>query len=113
MLTEIVQLLPALMLALIKLTLPAPAVAVNVPPQLLLALEGLATTIAPGEVGNVSVNVTLLMALFGFGLVIVNVNMDMSPAKIGLARKRLPICGGATTVRVAAAAPPLPVLAPV
>lgn len=93
------------MLPVVRLILLAPAVGAKVPPQVFVLLGGLATTIAPGEVGNVSVNATLLIALFWFGFVMVKVSVDIPPAKIGLGANCLLIWGGESTVSVAEAEP--------
>ena len=69
---------------------PAPATGakVGVPQPLVAAPVGLATTIAPGEVGKVSVKLTLLTAT-GLGLVIVKLSADEPLALIGVGLKLL------------------------
>lgn len=85
----------------------------GVPQPLVLALGAAATCIAPGIMGNVSAKATPFSAVVGFGLVRVKVNVVGAPIAIGLGAKLLLIVGGATetTVRVAVAATPGPVLA--
>lgn len=62
--TLMVQDAPPLKEPPVRLIEPAPDVAVNVPPQLLIAPFGLATSMLPGDVGNVSENATLLNVVF-------------------------------------------------
>ncbi len=97
-----------------KLTLPAPAVGAKVgdPQPLVDALVGLATTIAPGAAGKVSVKATPEMALFGFGLLIVKVSVLVPPVRIGLGAKALSICGANSTNSVSLAEPVGPALVP-
>src|SRR5258708_17421564 len=99
-----------------RLTLVAPAVAVKLPPQVLLTLKpvgGLATVICTGKFGSVSVKATPLMGLFWLGLVIVNDSLDVPPGMIGESRNFLTICGGASMVNCALPEPLLPLLVPV
>lgn len=83
-LTLIVQVLFAAMLPFENEILAAPAVGANVgEPQPVVEAPGvLATTIAPGEVGNVSVKFRPLNEE-GVGLVIVKVRVEMPPTVVG------------------------------
>jgi len=83
-------------------TLPEPAVAV--PPQVLVNAFGVATTI---PAGNGSINATPFRALL-LGLVIVSVRLVVPFNGILAAPNAFPIDGGATTVTLADAVPPLP-----
>jgi len=74
--------------------------------------KGVATVIAPGEVGNVSVNVNPVSAKSVFGLVIVKVRVEVPPVVIGFGANRLEIWGGRMAVRFALAEPPGPVFGP-
>ena len=93
--------------------LPAVGTKVGVPQPLVLALGVGATTMAPGIVGNVSLKAIPVRIVDGFGLVRVNVKVVGTPIATGLGEKLLLIVGGAvlTTVSVAVAATPAPVLA--
>ena len=71
-LTEIVQELPAESVPPDKLIVLEPAVAVTVPPQVLLTPGGLATS---SPEGRLSVKATLLSAIVVFGLLIVKVRV--------------------------------------
>src|SRR5713226_9079801 len=84
-----------------------PAAAVNVPPQLSLAL-GTAATCRP--VGKLSVTATPLKAVPVFGLVMVKVRVEVPPTEVVVGEKALLILGGATTVRPADAVLPVPPL---
>ena len=77
-----------------------------------VAPVGVATTIAPGVVGNVSLNATPLKELSGFGLVIVNVRVEMPPVRIGFGAKSLAMVGGEIAVIESLADPPAPVFCP-
>ena len=74
-----------------------PAAAVNVPPQLSLAL-GTAATCRP--VGKLSVTATPLKAVPVFGLVMVKVRVEVPPTAVVVGEKALLMLGGATTVSV-------------
>jgi hypothetical protein len=80
-----------------------------------LALNGVATTIIPGVVGNTSLNATPVNATDAFGLVIVNASVDFIPATIEFGANDFAMLGGVTapTVKAAAAAFPVPALAEV
>jgi len=84
-----------------------PAAAVNVPPQLSLAL-GTAATCRPG--GKLSVTATPLNAVELFGLVMVNVRVEVPPTEVLVGEKALLMLGGATTVTLAIAVLPVPPL---
>jgi hypothetical protein len=83
-LTLMVQVLLAAMLPLENVIDPAPATGANVgePQPVVEAFGVLATTIAPGEVGNVSVKFSPLNEE-GVGLVIVNVRVETPPTVVG------------------------------
>src|SRR6266849_2724163 len=83
------------------------AAAVNVPPQLSLAL-GTAATCRP--VGKLSVTATPLKAVPVLGLVMVKVRVEVPPTEVVVGEKALLILGGATTVRPADAVLPVPPL---
>ena len=78
-----VQELFAAMVPPVKDTEPAPAVAVNVPPHVLVVVDGVATTMACGMVGNVSANATAVIAAF-VPLPNVNVSVLFCPNCTGL-----------------------------
>src|SRR5882724_12861454 len=101
-----VQLLLAAMVPPVSETLPEPATAVAVPPHVLLKPFGVAIT---RPAGNVSVNATPVSATaFAPGLVMVKVN-DVVPFNGTLAAPNaLAIDGGATTLMLAEAVPPVP-----
>jgi len=105
MFTETVQVPPAAIVAPLKEIEPAPATGVNVgAPQPVVVAEGVpATTIAPGEVGNVSVKATLLRAFAEFEFVMMKVSVDTPPARIGFGANCLEIDGGSTAFKVAVA----------
>jgi hypothetical protein len=86
--------------------LPDPAAAVATPPQVFVSPFGVATTI---PTGNESVNATPVSATaLAAGLVMVKVK-DVVPFNGRLpAPKALAIEGGATTLRLADAVPPVP-----
>jgi hypothetical protein len=90
-----------------RLTKDEPAAAVTVPPQLLLRLEGVATSI-PG--GRMSANETPVRLVLLFGLPTVIVSEVVPFARILAAPNALLITGGATTVMEADAAVPVPPL---
>jgi hypothetical protein len=84
--------------------IPVGAVAVSVPPQ--TVAEALATV---RPVGSVSVNATPVRAtVLAAGLVIVNVSEVVAFSAMLLGLKTLAIDGGATTVMLAEAVPPVP-----
>src|SRR5258708_15590077 len=87
-------------------TLPDPATAVAVPPQVLVSPFGVATT---SPTGNVSVNATpFSVTALAAGLVMVKVS-DVVPFNgIAAAPNALAIDGGATTSIKAVAVPPVP-----
>ena len=101
------QVPPAATVPPTKLTLAAPATGAKtgMPHPLVLAAGVGATTIAPGEVGKVSLNCTATSAVAGFGLVIVKVSVVGTFGLTGLGANILAIDGGCTdTVRSAVAA---------
>src|SRR5713101_965372 len=100
-----VQLLLVAMPAPVSDTLPEPATAVAVPPQLLTNPLGVATTIPAGKV---SVNATPLRgARLIPGLVMVKVSEVVPLNGTLVAPKALAIDGGPNTVRFAVAVPPV------
>src|SRR5438552_273467 len=100
-LTEIVHELLIATVPPLRLTLPLPAVAVVVPPQVLLRPFGVATT---SPAGNVSVNATPVSAtVFAAGLVIVKVTLVVPFTGIAAAPNALLMLGGATTDSVCCA----------
>src|ERR1700691_4900546 len=104
--TVIVQDAETAMFPPVRLTLPLPATAVAVPPQLLTSPLGVATS---SPAGNVSVNATpACAAVLAAGLVRVNVRLVVPFNAISGAPNTLAIDGGATTIRVADAATPGP-----
>src|SRR5437016_807594 len=99
--TEIVHELLIATVPPLRLTLPLPAVAVVVPPQVLLRPFGVATT---SPAGNVSVNATPVSAtVFAAGLVIVKVRLVVPFTGIAAAPNALLMLGGATTDSVCCA----------
>jgi len=83
-----------------------PAVAVNVPPHVLLA-PGTAATCRP--VGKVSLTATPLKAVPVLGLVMVKVKLEVPPTVVLAGEKALLMLGGATTVSMAVLLPePVP-----
>src|SRR5438445_94097 len=104
MFNEIVQLALTARAPADKLTLPDPAVAVAVPPQVLVSALGVATTI---PAGNESVNVIPLRATVVFGLLTVNVRLVTAFVAILAAPKAFEIVGGHTTVIVTLCGVPL------
>jgi hypothetical protein len=104
--TVIVQVLLEAAVPPVNETLPDPAVAVAVPPQVLVNPLGVATTI---PAGNVSVNATPVSATaLAAGFVIVKVSevIPFRTTVVGL--NALAIDGGATTLMDAEAVPPVP-----
>ncbi len=96
--------------------LPLPAVAVTVPPQVLLTLGVLATTSvalpAPPLTGSVSLKVTPLRSAVAlvFGLLIVKVTVLVPFFGMLVGLNALLIVGGPTTVKFAEAVFPVPPL---
>jgi hypothetical protein len=87
-------------------TLPEPGTAVAVPPQLFVSPFGVATT---SPTGRVSVNATpVSAAVLAAGFVVENVNEVVPFSGIEAAPKTLATEGGASTVRLAEAVPPVP-----
>jgi len=82
----------------VRLTLPVPAVAVAVPPKVLVRPDGVATT---SPLGKVSVTATPLKAVAPFGSVMVKVKLVVPPTTTLAAPNALLIDGGATTSRLA------------
>ena len=89
-----------------------PPLSCKVPPQVLVVVSGVATVVAAGDMGKVSVNAKPVSESFWFGLVIVKVNLDVPPARIGLGENNFVIAGGCKTVRAAVALPVDPVFVP-
>ena len=101
-----VQLLLAAMFPPVSETLPEPATAVAVPPHVLVKPFGVATT---KPAGSVSVNATPVSATaFAPGLVMVNVSDVVPFSGTKAAPNALAIDGGATTLMLAEAVPPVP-----
>ena len=95
------QMVPAATVPPLRLTLPLPAVAVVVPPHVLLSPFGVATTSPPG---NVSVKATPFSAtVFAAGLVMVNVKLVVPFTAIVAAPNALLMLGGVTTDSVCCA----------
>src|ERR1700722_93648 len=89
-----------------RLTLPDPATAVIVPPpQLPVSPFGVATF---NPLGNESITPTPVSDAVAFGLVIVKLSDVVPFRRMLLAPNDLLIVGGATTVSVAEAVPPVP-----
>src|SRR6266567_1017391 len=101
-----VQLLLTAIVPPVSETLPEPATAVAAPPQVLVNPFGVATTM---PAGNVSVNATPVSATaFAPGLVMVKVSEVVPFSGRFAAPKALAIDGGATTLMLADAVPPVP-----
>src|ERR1700761_1989882 len=84
--------------------MPVGAVVVNVPPQTVAVAFA---TVRP--VGSVSVNATPVSAtVFAAGLVMVNVSEVVAFSAIEAGLNTLAIAGGATTLTLAVAVPPVP-----
>lgn len=104
--TLTVQELATAMLPPVRLTLPEPATALSVPPQLLTAPFGLATT---SLAGNVSLKATPASgSRLTAGLVMVKVRVETPVGAIVDGLNALAIDGGASTWSVAVAVPPVP-----
>jgi hypothetical protein len=90
----------------VRETIPEPATAVAVPPQLFVNPLGVATTI---PAGSVSANATpVSAAVFAVGFEVENVSEVVPFSGIEAAPKALAIEGGASTVKLADAVPPVP-----
>ena len=85
---------------------PATGAKVGVPQPLVVALVGLATTMAPGKVGNISVKFKPLTAP-ALGLVKVNVSVETPLTLVGFGEKlfEMVILTGLIMTVVAAPAP--------
>src|SRR2546430_2305303 len=84
--------------------IPVGAVVVSVPPQTVALALATVSPVGRGSVKPTPVRATVLPA----GLVIVNVSEVVALSAIVLGLKAFAIDGGATTVRVAEAVPPVP-----
>ena len=95
-----------------RLITPVPAVAVAVPPQVLVTLGTAATTNVPVAEGSVSLKATPVRspATAMFGLLTVKVRVVLPFSGMLAAPNALLIVGGATTVIVAFAVLPVPAL---
>jgi hypothetical protein len=100
---------PAPIDAPLKLMLLTPAVAVNVPPQVLIVPTGVVLTTVPGYVSE---KATPVSALFWFGFVRVKVSVEVPLARIGFGANSFVMLGGCRTVSDAAALPVEPVFVP-
>ena len=100
-----VQLLLMAMLPPDKLTKPVAAVAVTVPPQVLLSALGVATNKLDGKL---SVNATLLSAAVVLELVMVSWSAVVPPLAIKAVVNVLLMVGLSTTTKVALAVLPVP-----
>src|SRR5437763_634061 len=91
---------------------PVPAVAVTVPPQVLVNALGVATTSVPVVEGSVSLNATPVRspAATALGLVTVNVNEVLPFSGTLAAPNALLTVGGTTTVSEALEVLPVPAL---
>jgi hypothetical protein len=90
----------------VKETLPEPATAVAVPPHVFASPFGVATT---SPAGSVSVNATpVSAAVFAAGFVVESVSEVVPFSGMKTAPKALVMEGGASTVRLADAVPPVP-----
>src|ERR1700753_1750346 len=87
---------PTARLALEKLTLPEPAVAVTVPPQVLVT-PGVAATTSPA--GSVSVKLASTAMLLG--LVTAKPNVEEAPTATVVGLKLFTMCSGSTIVMLA------------
>lgn len=91
----------------LKLTVVLPAAGANVgAPQPAVVAFGVAATSMPA--GNASVKATPVRAVPVFGFVIVNVSVLTPPTTIGFGENAFAIEGGATTLMLADAVPPVP-----
>ncbi len=82
--------------------LPLPAIAVNVPPQVVVALGGVATTMLPGKTGRVSVNVTFVSDI-ELELFRIKVIVDFALIIVEFGEKDFVMFGLARTVALAVA----------
>ena len=103
--TVIVQLLLMAMLPPDKLTKPVVAVAVTVPPQVLLSALGVATNKLAGKL---SVNATLLSVEVVLKLVMVSLSAVVVPLAIKAGVNVLLMVGFGNTTKVAHAVLPVP-----
>jgi hypothetical protein len=90
-----------------RLTEPEPAVAVAVPPHVLLRLFGVATT---KPAGKLSVNPIPVSVTFAAGLLMVKVSEVVPFSGIELTPNTFAIVGGVATLRFALAVFPVPPL---
>src|SRR6201999_685962 len=88
-----------------RLTLPDPAVAVAVPPQVLLIPLGVATT---NPAGKLSVNASPVSARLVFGFVMLKVSEVVPFNGMLAAPNALVMLGGVATVKFAVAVLPVP-----
>ena len=90
-----------------RLTLPDPATAVAVPPQVLVSPLGVATT---SPAGRVSVNATPVSEVEAFGLLMVKVSEVVPFSGIADAPNAFTMVGGVATLKLALAVLPVPPL---
>ena len=90
----------------VRLTKTAPEGAINVPPQLLVTLAGVATTSPKGIRGNRSVKPIPVKVVMALGLVILNVIVETPPGRMELGVNVFRIAGGPTTKSVEVPLPP-------
>src|SRR5947207_13420061 len=88
--------------ALVKVTLPAPATGVNVPPQVLVALGVVATTRLAGKV-----SVKLASTAITLGLVTLNVSVEEALMATVVGLKLLVMWSGSRMMMPTLAVPPL------
>jgi len=98
-LTVTVHVAPAAIVLPLKVSAVSPATGAKIgePQPLVVADGGLSTTIAPGAVGNVSLNATLVWAVKVSWLVIVKVRIDVPPARMVLGLKAFVMVNGRVT----------------
>ena len=98
--TVTVQVPPAAMLAPLNATEAAPAAGAKVgaPQPEVVGVGAGATTIAPGDVGKVSLKAMPLSVVEVFGLVITNCKVAGTFAAIGLVTKVFVMLGGAVEI---------------
>src|SRR5947209_1057700 len=99
--TVMVQ-LPIAREALVKVTLPAPATGVNVPPQVLVALGGVATTRWARKV-----SIKLASTAITLGLVTLNVSVEAALIATVVGLKLFVIFSGSNMMMPTLAVPPL------
>lgn len=104
--TVMVHICVAFCVTPVRLTKTAPGGAVNIPPQLLVALAGVATTRPKGMRGNTSVKLMPDRVVVAFGLVILNVIVETAPGRMELGVNVFRIIGGPTTKSVEVPLPP-------